>query len=178
VGTTNPTGSLYRLDPDFTCHRMDSGFIVANGMAFSPDDRTMIFGDSIGETMYRYDFDLEAGAVSNRRVFLNTRHLPWRVDGATFDAEGYYWCALIGDWSVGRFDPDGRVDRIIRLPVSHPTMCNFGGPNLDVLYVTSGTAFLDADALACQPHAGAVFSIHGLGVRGVPESLFGERAQS
>jgi sugar lactone lactonase YvrE len=84
---------------------------------------------------------------------------------------------LLGDWSVGRFDLDGRLDRIIRLPVSHPTMCNFGGPNLDVLYVTSATAFLDATELARQPHAGAVFAIHGLGVCGVPEPMFGEGAQ-
>lgn len=172
-GTTDTTGSLYRLDPDFTCHRMDSGFIVANGMAFSPDDRTLIFGDSTAETIYRYDLDLDAGSITNKRPFLRTHHLPWRVDGATFDAEGYYWCALLGDWSIGRFDPMGRLDRILRLPVSHPTMCNFGGPELDVLYVTSGTVFLNEEERARQPHAGALFAIHGLGVRGVAEPLFG-----
>jgi L-arabinonolactonase len=173
VDLTGATGSLYRLDPDFTCTQMDSGFIVANGMAISPDDTTLIFGDSTGETIYRYDLDIDAGTLSNRRVFLSTHHLPWRIDGATFDSEGYYWCALIRDWSVGRFDPEGRLDRIVRLPVSHPTMCNFGGPNLDVLYVTSATAFLSAEEQARQPHAGALFAIHGLGVRGVPEPLFG-----
>jgi L-arabinonolactonase len=174
VGVTEATGSLYRLDPDFTCSRMDSGFIVANGMAFSPDDSTLIFGDSTGETIYRYDLDIDAGTLSNRRVFLRTHHLPWRIDGATFDSEGYYWCALIRDWSIGRFDPDGRLDRIVRLPVEHPTMCNFGGPNLDVLYVTSATFFLSAEQRAQQPRAGALFAIHGLGVTGVPEPLFGE----
>jgi L-arabinonolactonase len=173
IGATQATGALYRLDPDFTCTRIDSGFIIANGMAFSPDDTTLIFGDSTGEIIYRYNLDIDAGTVSNRRVFLRTHHLPWRVDGATFDAEGYYWCALIGDWSIGRFDPEGRLDRIVRLPVSHPTMCNFGGPNLDVLYVTSATAFLSAEERVQQPHAGAVFAIHGLGVRGVAEPMFG-----
>jgi L-arabinonolactonase len=172
-GTEEATGSLYRLDPDFTCHRMDTGFIVANGMAFSPDDRTLIFGDSTAETFYRYDLDLEAGTLSNRQTYLTTHNFPWRVDGATFDAEGYYWCALLGDWSIGRFDPRGRLDRIIRLPVSHPTMCNFGGPDLDILYVTSGTVFLNAEEQARQPLAGALFEIHGLGVKGVAESLFG-----
>jgi L-arabinonolactonase len=172
-GITDKTGSLYRLDPDFTCHKMDTGFIVANGMAFSPDDKTLIFGDSTSETFYRYDLDLDAGTISNRRIYLTTHNLPWRVDGATFDAEGYYWCALLGDWSIGRFDPMGRLDRIVRLPVSHPTMCNFGGPDLDVLYVTSGTVFLNEEERGRQPHAGALFSIHGLGVRGVAEPLFG-----
>jgi sugar lactone lactonase YvrE len=173
VGLTEPTGSLYRLDPDFSCTKMDSGFIVPNGTAFSPDNQTLIFGDSAGETMYRYDLDGPTGKISNRRPFLKTHHLPWRVDGATFDAEGYYWCALLGDWSIGRFDAEGRLDRIIRLPVSHPTMCNFGGPELDVLYVTSGSVFLSPEERARQPNAGALFSIHGLGVRGVPESMFG-----
>lgn len=172
AGDVNPGGSLYRLDPDFQYRRMDTGFIVSNGMAFSPDDRTMIFGDSRGETMWRYDFDLEAGAISNKRVYLSTRGMPWRIDGATFDAEGYYWCALIGDGAVGRFDPLGRLDRLIRMPVSHPTMCNFGGDNLDVLYVTSGSVFLTERQRAEQPLAGAVFAIQGLGVRGVAEPLF------
>jgi sugar lactone lactonase YvrE len=173
VGVTDATGSLYRLDPDLKCTRMDSGFIVSNGMAFSPDDRTLIFGDSTGETIYRYDLDIATGMISNRRRFLHTDRLPWRVDGATFDDEGYYWCALFGDWSIGRFDLEGRLDRIVRLPVSHPTMCNFGGENLDVLYVTSATAFLSEEERARQPHAGALFAVSGLGARGVAEPMFG-----
>jgi sugar lactone lactonase YvrE len=172
-GDVNPGGSLFRLDPDFNCERMDTGFIVSNGMAFSPDDRTLVFGDSRGETMWRYDLDLESGRISNKRVFLSTVGLPWRIDGATFDSEGYYWCALIGDWSIGRFDPEGRLDRIVRLPVSHPTMCNFGGPDLDVLYVTSGTVFLSEAERVRQPLAGALFAVRGLGVRGLPEPIFG-----
>ncbi len=170
---TNPGGSLYRLDTDFSFRKMDTGFIVSNGMAFSPDDKTLVFGDSRGETMWRYDLDIDSGELSNKRIFLSTQGLPWRVDGATFDADGYYWCALIGDWAVGRFDPQGRLDQIVRLPVSHPTMCNFGGPNLDVLYVTSGTVFLSEEEKARQPLAGSVFAVHGLGVRGVPEPFFG-----
>ena len=168
----NPGGSLFRLDPDLTHKTMDTGFIVSNGMAFSPDDKTMVFGDSRGETIWRYDLDMDSGDIHNKRVYLSTRGLPWRVDGATFDADGYYWCALIGDGAVGRFDPVGRLDRLIRLPVSHPTMCNFGGPDLDVLYVTSGSVFLDAAQRARQPLAGALFAIRGLGVRGVAEPLF------
>ncbi|WP_426958596.1 SMP-30/gluconolactonase/LRE family protein [Muricoccus radiodurans] len=172
-GDVNPGGSLYRLAPDLSCERMDSGFIVSNGMAFSPDDRTLIFADSRGEVVWRYDLDLDEGRIGNKRVFLSTAGLPWRVDGATFDAEGYYWCALIGDGAVGRFDPVGRLDRIVRLPVSHPTMCNFGGPDLDVLYVTSGTVFLGEAERSRQPLAGALFALRGLGVRGVAEPLFG-----
>lgn len=93
--------------------------------------------------------------------------MPWRVDGASFDADGYDWCALIGDGAIGRFDPEGRLVQMVRLPVTHPTMCNFGGPDLDVLYVTSGTVFLNP-----APLAGALFAVHGLGISGIAEPLF------
>lgn len=170
---TDPTGSLYRLDPDFSCHKMDTGFIISNGMAFAPDEPSLIFGDSTGETIYRYDFDARSGELSNRRTYLDTRHLPWRVDGANFDEQGYYWAALVRDWSVGRFDRDGRLDRLIRLPVEFPTMCCFGGADLDILYVTTASMFLDDVQREQQPLAGSLLSIHGLGVRGLPPALFG-----
>lgn len=171
-GNENPGGALFRLDPDGTCHTMDKGFIVSNGMAFSPDGETMIFGDSRGEIMWRYTLDMDSGEIRTKQPFLQTHHLPWRIDGATFDAEGYYWCALIGYGALGRFDPLGRLDRLVKVPVSHPTMCNFGGDNLDVLYVTSGTAFLDPDSLVHEPLAGALFAVHGLGIRGLSEPMF------
>lgn len=168
----NPSGSLYRVDPDLSVHRMDTGIIISNAMAFSPTEPILIYGDSTGETIYKYDFDEARGAVSNRRVFLDTRNVPWRVDGANFDSEGYYWCALVYDWSIARFAPDGRLDRLIRLPTRFPTMCCFGGPNLDILYVTTASYFLDAAGKAQQPLAGAVLAIHGLGVRGLPPARF------
>lgn len=170
---TNPGGSLYRLNPDYSCKKMDSGFIVSNGMAFSPDGKTMVFGDSRGETVWKYDLDPDSGEIHNKRVFISTTGVPWRIDGATFDSEGYYWCALVGDGSIGRYDPDGRLDRVVRVPVTHPTMCNFGGPDLDILYVTSGTVFLNEVQKIQQPLAGSLFEIHGLGVTGVPEPFFG-----
>ena len=169
---TNPTGSLYRLDADLASHRMDTGIIISHAMALSPTERAMIYGDSTGETVWRYAFDAATGAIANRRVFHDTRHLPWRVDGANFDSEGYYWGALVYDWSIGRFAPDGTLDRLIRLPTRFPTMCCFGGLELDILYVTTASYFLDADSLKQQPLAGCLLSIHGLGVRGLPPERF------
>jgi L-arabinonolactonase len=168
-----PTGSLYRLDTDFSCHKMDTGFITPNGTAFSPDDRKMYFGDSRGETVWVYDFDLDDGVIANRRVFISTRELPGRVDGATIDADGCYWTAMVHDWSVVRWDPKGRMDRRIKLPVRHPTMCGFGGVNLDILYVTTASNMMLKEERRAQPLAGCLFAIHGLGVCGVPEPLFG-----
>jgi len=141
-------------------------------MAFTPDDKRMYFSDSRGETVYTYDFDVDAGTISNREVFLSTRDMPGRIDGATCDEEGFYWGALVHDWAIVRFDPKGRLNRMIRLPVRHPLMCTFGGPNMDILYVTTSSVFMLPDDPP-QPLAGCVFAIHNVGARGIPEPRFG-----
>jgi L-arabinonolactonase len=165
------TAALYRLDPDLTCTRMDDGFIASNGIAFSPDDKTMYYADTTSLTVYAYDFDVDSGAISNRRVFISTEGLAGKVDGATVDADGFYWCAFVYDSAVRRYAPDGRLDRIITLPVKNPTCVAFGGRNLDVLYITSARQFLTADELAAQPAAGALLAVD-LGVKGLPEPRF------
>jgi len=169
---TEPSGALYCLDPDLGVRRMDRGFIVSNGIAFSPDDRTMYFADSRGETVFAYDFDIDRGAISNRRIFFSTRDIEGRCDGATVDAEGFYWCALVHGGKIARIDPTGRIDRIVDVPVKHPTMCTFGGAKLDVLYVTSAASMVSEFDRARTPLAGSLFAIHGLGVTGLPEPMF------
>jgi len=167
-----PTASLYRLDPDLTCHKLDTGIIVSNGIAWSPDNRTMYFSDTRAEALYAYDFDIASGAVSNRRVLVDTSDKPFRIDGATVDADGFYWCAEVHDWHIGKYAPDGaQVDRI-RVPVRQPTMCTFGGRDLDILYVVSATRFLEPGEAEQQPHAGGLFAIHGTGATGLPEPYF------
>jgi sugar lactone lactonase YvrE len=167
-----PTASLYRLDPDLTCHKLDTGIIVSNGIAWSPDNKTMYFSDTRAEALYAYDFDFANGGVSNRRVFVDTSDKPYRIDGATVDADGFYWCAEVHDWHIGKYAPDGtQVDRI-RVPVRQPTMCTFGGRDLDILYVVSATRFLEPGEAEQQPHAGGLFAIHGTGATGLPEPYF------
>jgi L-arabinonolactonase len=168
----NATGRLFRLDPDLSCRAMDDGFIVSNGIAWSPDDRIMYFADSRAETVWACDFDLAAGTIGNRRVFFSTRDIEGRCDGATVDAEGFYWCALVHGGAIARIDPKGRLVRLIPMPVRHVTMCTFGGSSLDVLYVTSAASMLPEAERAEQPLAGALFAIHGLDVTGLPEPFF------
>lgn len=168
----NPTAALYRLDADFSCHRMDEGFTVSNGIAFSPDDRVMYFADTRAETVYAYDFDITTGALENRRVFISTKEIAGRVDGATVDTEGFYWCAHIHGGEIARYDPAGNLERTIPLPVRHPTMCTFGGDDFETLYVTSSTKFLEPGEAESQPLAGALFAIHGVGAKGMPEPYF------
>jgi sugar lactone lactonase YvrE len=165
-------GNLYRLDPDGGCRRMAEGFILVNGIAWSPDDRTMYVADSRREVVYAYDFDLASGTLGARRAFISTEDIPGRVDGATVDRDGCYWCAHVRGGEVAQYDPDGRRMRRIALPVRYPLMCSFGGPALDLLYVTSSAALVTAEEAAQQPLAGALFAIHGTGAAGLPEPEF------
>jgi L-arabinonolactonase len=172
MSLTKTAGILWRLDEDFSYHAMDQGITVSNGIAWSPDDTVMYYADTRAETVYAYDFNIEDGTVHNRRVFLSTADLPGRVDGATVDTEGGYWCAMIHAGYVARYTPDGQFDRKINLPVSHPTMCTFGGDNLDELYITSATRFLDDEGRKTEPLAGALFVVRDIGAKGLVEPFF------
>jgi len=166
-----PTGALYRLDPDLSCHRMVGEVICSNGLCWSPDERILYFADSIRHMVWRWDFEPEAGTISNRRVFLEIDPAMGDPDGATVDAEGHYWLAQWGGWRIARYDPDGRRERTVEMPVAQPTCPAFGGPDLDVLYVTTARFGLDAAALAKQPQAGGIFAIDA-GVKGIAERRF------
>lgn len=170
---TKANASLYRLDPDLVWHRMDGGFTVSNGIAWSLDDKTLYFSDSRVDRSYAYDFDVGTGEISNRQDFVQTDTYEGRIDGATVDADGNYWAALFDGWAVGCFSPQGHLIRKIDLSVKCPTMCSFGGSRLDILYVTSATYSLSPSELAAQPLAGGLFAITGLGTYGVSEPEFG-----
>lgn len=169
---THAIGQLYRLDTDFRVTVMDRGFTVSNGIGWSPDNRVMYFTDTTARRIYRYDFDLASGQISNRRVFVEAEPGHGGPDGMTVDAEGYVWSAQFDRWCIHRYAPDGSLDRTIRMPVQRPTTCMFGGPDLATLYVTSARAGLSADADVVQPLAGNVFALVP-GVRGLPEPRFG-----
>ncbi len=165
-------GVLWRLDPDLTCHRVDGGITVSNGLAWSPDDRVMYFADTRKDVVYAYDYDIETGEADRRREFISTAQRRGRIDGATVDVDGNYWAALIHEGAVGCFSPEGEEIRKVDLPVDHPTMCTFGGPALDSLYVVTSRRFLDEEGLADQPLAGSLFVATGLDAQGIPEPFF------
>lgn len=167
-----PTGSLYRLDPDHSVHRMASGFICSNGLGWSPDDRIMYFVDSITRTLWSYEFDLRSGALGKRRVFAQLRDDDGVFDGLTVDSEGYVWVAVWDGWRVIRYAPDGSIDREVRFPVQRPSSCMFGGHDLKTLYVTSACVELGCKELRTGPLAGALFALQ-CDVAGLPETEYG-----
>jgi sugar lactone lactonase YvrE len=168
---TEPTGSLYRLDADLSCHRLVEGLVCSNALCWSPDGRTMYHADTARRTVWAWDFEPDEGAIANRRTFLEVPAADGAPDGATVDAEGFVWLAHWGGWRLTRLDPAGRVERVVRLPVQQPTCPAFGGPDLDVLYVTSASITLTAEARARQPWAGGILALNP-GVRGLPEARF------
>ena len=114
-GEPEPTGAFYRLDADHTCRRWLDGLYTTNGLAFSPDGRTMYLSDSNPRVrlIWACDYDPATGEPSNRRVFFDTRAVAGRPDGGTVDADGCYWMAGVSGWQLVRLTPAGRVDHLI-----------------------------------------------------------------
>jgi L-arabinonolactonase len=167
----HPVGKLFRLDPDLSVHELDSGIICSNGPCWSLDGKTLYFADTGKKIIYAYDYDTATGNVSSRRVFTSFDRQRGLPDGATVDEEGYVWSCEVYSGRLIRFDPNGVVDRIVGLPVNSTTSLIFGGPDLDIAYVTS-MARPHNNAYHHEREAGCVFAIHGLGVRGMPEPRF------
>lgn len=167
-----PQGTLFRVDTDGTITAIFGDIIVPNGIAFSPDSRTLYFADTRRFSMWSFDFDAATGMISNRTAFSDTKGKPGRPDGSAVDSEGFIWNAEYAGGQIVRYAPNGRIDRTIDLPMSHPTSLCFGGPDLQTLFITSGSYTLSPDALAAEPLAGAVIAIHA-GVKGLPEPRFG-----
>lgn len=133
---------------------------TSNGLAWSPDGRSMYQSDTACQTIYVYDYDLDSGTASNRRVFATVEvsqsdHGP---DGAAVDRDGFYLSAIYGEGCLLRFDPNGRVERRIDLPVQYPTMPAYGGNGLETVYVTSANWPIEPQARLSRPMEGSLLS--------------------
>ena len=160
-----PTGALYRFDPDHTWHKQDRDYLVTNGPAFSPDGTKLYHTDSHKRVIYCFDLQSD-GTLLNKRPFVTFKTEWGYPDGMTADAEGGLWVAHWGAARVSRFSPEGHVVRVIELPTSQPTSCVFAGKNLDRMFITSAAC----DCLH-EELAGEIFEIDP-GVCGVPAVRF------
>jgi sugar lactone lactonase YvrE len=159
-------GVLVRVDPDATVSYWRRSIGISNTLAWSPDRRRFYFGDTLANVIWAYDYDSSTGAISNERPFLDgfARGLP---DGSTMDSEGFLWnCRFFGNCIV-RVAPDGKIDRVIEMPVKNITSCVFGGADLSTLFVTTASA----EAPRGDRLAGSLFSMETK-VRGQPENHF------
>ena len=165
------TAALYRLDPDFTLTAMIPEITISNGLAFSPDGRTLYHADTPARVVTAWDYDATTGAVANRRIFAQFGGDTDHPDGAAVDREGCYWSAFYRGGKIVRLSPHGeRLDEF-PLPALCPTMCAFGGPDLRTLYVTSARQRRDTEELARLPLSGGIFALR-VDVPGLPEPKF------
>jgi sugar lactone lactonase YvrE len=150
-------GALYRLDRDGRVETMLRPVTISNGIDWTGDDRRMYFIDSPTQSVDLFDFDATTGAIANRRTFVRIPPDAGVPDGLTVDAGEGVWVALWGGGAVHRYTPDGALDCVVRLPVTHPTSCAFGGDDLRDLYITTAAIALDARERERQAHAGGLF---------------------
>lgn len=166
-----PTGSLYRLSADLRHEKMDTGYPVTNGPAWSSDQKTMYFNDSVNRRVHAFDYDLESGAIANKRLFLQFDSEDGCPDGMTTDAEGGLWIAHWGASRLTRHDAGGSLLHTVLLPCSQITSCTFGGPDLHTLYITSAADGLSRQQLEREPLAGGLFAIE-MPIAGVAADRF------
>lgn len=162
LDVTFSDGVLYRIDPDGTATEWKKAVRLSNTVAWSPDHRRFYFGDTRANRISQFAYDEATGTISEERPFLNG-YEHGAPDGSAMDAEGFLWNARPGAGCLIRIAPDGHVEQIVKLPVSRPTTCAFGGDDLQTLYITS--------ARSVEQYSGGIFALQTQ-VRGVPAGRF------
>lgn len=159
------SGALYRLEHDRQWTRIDAGYRVPNGPAFSHDGQWLYHSDTARRTIYRFTLG-DDGAVADRHPFIQFAEDDGYPDGMTVDAAGGLWVAHWGGSRISRFTPDGTLDRAIALPARQITNMAFAGDRLDRLFVTSA-----ATGLPQTDYDGALFEVDA-GATGLPTNEF------
>jgi len=162
------SSALYRLDGDGALIEVVGGIMVANGLAWSPDGKTMYHADTPTHTVRMFDYDVSTGTPANPRILSRWMGETDRPDGATVDSDGNYWSAFYRGGKVVQISPSGSLIAEYSVPAMCPTMCAFGGPDLRTLYVTTARQMREPDELARLPQSGGIFSMR-VDVPGLPE---------
>lgn len=165
------TAELLRVDADFTTTRILGDMTISNGLAWSPDGRTMYHADTPTLSVRAFDYDGATGTPSRPRVFAQWHGDTDRPDGGAVDSAGNYWSAFYRGGKVVQVSPQGKTLAEFAVPAMCPTMCAFGGPDLKTLYVTSARQMRDEDELARLPQSGGIFAM-SVAVPGLPEPAF------
>jgi sugar lactone lactonase YvrE len=168
---TTPAGALYRLDPDGSVERLVSNVACSNGIDWSTNWEAMYYIDSATRSLDAFDFDIDAGRVSERRPIVRFTESEGLPDGLVVDADGGIWVALWGGSALRQYTADGELEMVIELPTSNVTSAGFGGDDLEDLYITSAREGLSTSELADQPLAGGVFRCRP-GVEGRRQHVF------
>ncbi|XP_063381932.1 regucalcin-like [Cydia fagiglandana] len=159
-------GSLYRVDGNIT--RVADKIGISNGLAWDLSAKAMYYIDSLEQNVRRYDYDVDTGNISNmRHIFdLPKNGLDGFPDGGTIDTDGNLWIAVFNNGVVIQVSPEGKLLRQVPIPAKQVTSCTFGGPDLDILFVTT-SRYMNKPGEG-DPQDGCTFMVTGLGVKGHP----------
>ena len=175
-GTIEPNrGTLYKLGADLVPKSVISPVSISNGLTWSLDNGVMYYIDSPTLQVWAFDYDPVSGTMENRRVVfdLKENNIKGIPDGMTIDTNGNLWIALFNGAAVIQVDPDSRkLLQKIDLPSEKITSVAFGGPNLDILYVTSARVNMNSAERNKKPDAGSLYAIKGLKTCGCPPNNF------
>lgn len=175
-GTFPPNkGTFYSIGSDFVPKTQISPVTISNGLAWNMEDDTFYYIDSPTHQVWAYNYDAKTGVLSNKRIIFDLvkNDVPGLPDGMTIDTDGNLWVALYGGGRVIQVNPKtGELLRTVLIPAQNVTSVAFGGKDLDTLYVTTATIGMTESQLKEQPHAGFLFAVNGLGVRGRPANSF------
>ena len=168
-------GSLYRYDAGDGLSTIFEGVTISNGIAWSPDARTMYYVDSGPGTIQAFDAD-EDGQISNSRLFahfdVDREGTP---DGMCVDEDGGLWVAVWGGYEVRHYSPSAELVGRVRLDTAQPSCCALGGAQGTTLYITTAQEDMSDEQLRDEPHAGRLFCAE-VGVRGLPLGTWGSPA--
>jgi len=142
-------GNLISVSTDGKLTILDEGFHLANGLGFSPDGSILYFTDSAARRIYRYDYNIQNGAVSNRRILVAVPSEEGLPDGLAVDSKGYIWSAQWYGGCIVRYDPDGKLVQRVRIPAKQTSSLTFGGP--DLTYISSPRRDSQSRCLSCLP---------------------------
>lgn len=158
---------LYRLSPDLEVSKAYGPVTNSNGIVWTADGNTCYYIDT--PTKQVLAFDYAEGLLTNSRRVVALNHIESSPDGMAIDDKGHLWIAFCHGACVTSFDPaSGYEVQRVELPCLETTACAFGGPDLEDLYVTTGIHKTEK-----EEHAGRIFVIKGLGVKGLPAGSFG-----
>ncbi|GLV44460.1 Senescence marker protein-30 [Carabus blaptoides fortunei] len=166
-GVVPDQGSLYRYTKD----NVDNPTVeirpvsISNGLAWSKDNTKFYYIDTPTRKIAVYDFDLEAGNISNKQIAFDLANydIGGSPDGMTIDDEDNLFIALFGGGAVIKVDPrTGTLLQRMAIPAKQVTSVSFGGKNLDILFVTTSRFGLSEEEHAAQPAAGCLFALTGL----------------
>jgi sugar lactone lactonase YvrE len=167
----DPIGTLYRATADGRAEPKIEGLAITNGLAWSPDGRTMYHAETRSRAIDAWEFDPVSGAISNRRRFPPIPDADGAPDGAATDAAGDYWVAGLWGSRINRFAPDGRLLGHLPVPVTMPTMPCFGGDDMKTLFLTSLSHYASEEVKRAYPLTGGVFMTR-VDVPGCPVGRF------